>query len=89
MQSFVLWILVVAIGIPVVVGVLGGIARHWIAMKERQLDRAAELAAEKAAAQAAHIDRLETRVRVLERIATDKGADVAAQIDALRGERLN
>jgi hypothetical protein len=58
-------------------------------MKEKQLDHAARLAAEKAASQAAHIERLESRVRVLERIATDKGVDLADQIDALRDDNLN
>ena len=34
-------------------------------------------------AQAAQIERLEQRVRVLERIATDKGTALAAEIEAL------
>jgi hypothetical protein len=33
------------------------------------------------------IERLEHRIRVLERIATDKSENVAAQIEALRDER--
>jgi hypothetical protein len=89
MPSFVLWILVIVIGIPVFAGVLGGIAKRWIEMKERQLDQAAALAADKAAGQAGHIERLESRVRVLERIVTDRGGDLAAQIDALADDRLN
>lgn len=39
------------------------------------------------AASAATIDKLEARLRVLERIATDKSHTVAAQIEALRDER--
>lgn len=35
------------------------------------------------------IERLEQRVRVLERIATDKGAGLAAEIEGLRNEPLN
>ena len=42
-----------------------------------------------AAQYAAQTERLEARVRVLERIATDRGADVAAQIEQLRDDRLN
>ena len=53
--------------------------------KERQLGTTAEATAEKAAQYGAHIERLEARVRVLERIATDKGADLAQQIEDLRG----
>jgi len=41
-------------------------------------------AAEKAAQYAAHTERLEQRVRVLERIVTDRGIDVAAEIEQLR-----
>ena len=40
--------------------------------------------AENAAQQAAHSQELEDRVRVLERIITDRGFDVATQIEALR-----
>ena len=42
--------------------------------------------AEKAAQYAAHVERLEQRMRVLERIATDKGVDLADQIESLRDE---
>lgn len=40
--------------------------------------------AEKAAQYASHVDRLEERMRVLERIATGRGADLAAEIEDLR-----
>lgn len=43
--------------------------------------------AEKAAQYASHTTELEERVRVLERIVTDKGYDVASQIEALRDAR--
>ena len=45
--------------------------------------------AEKAAQYAAHTERLEQRVRVLERIATDKGVDLSDEIEALRDKTLN
>jgi ABC-type phosphate transport system auxiliary subunit len=63
--------------------------KMWLRVKERQLDKQSELTAEKTAQYAAHTERLEARVRVLERIATDKGADLAAEIDALRNNSLN
>jgi hypothetical protein len=84
-----MWVFIFVIVIPVVAGILGGIAKRWIELKEKQLDHAALLAAEKAVVQTAHIDKLESRVRVLERIATDRGVDLAAQIDALADDRLN
>jgi hypothetical protein len=58
--------------------------KMWIRVKERQLDRQSELTAEKTAQYAAHTERLEARVRVLERIATDKGVDLSEEIEALR-----
>ena len=48
----------------------------------------ADRTAEKAAQYASHVEQLEARVRVLERIATDKGADLAQQIEDLRGPPL-
>ena len=58
--------------------------KMWIKMKERQLEIQTSMTAEKAAQYAAHTERLEERVRVLERIATDRGADLSNQIEALR-----
>ena len=83
------WVMffVIVVGLPVVAGVGGDIFKRWLKLKEKQLDHAAVLAADKDAAQAAHIERLEQRMRVLERIATDKGSDLAAQIEDLRGDR--
>ena len=58
--------------------------RMWLRLKERQLDQQSTMTAEKAAQYAAHTERLEARVRVLERIATDRGADLSEEIEALR-----
>ncbi|HYZ49156.1 MAG TPA: hypothetical protein VE567_09720 [Sphingomonas sp.] len=69
--------------------VLAGIARRFFAYKQKQLDVQAGQAAEKAAQYAAKTERLEQRVRVLERIATDKGADLATEIERLRDQPLN
>jgi hypothetical protein len=49
----------------------------------------ANLVAEKAAQYAAQTERLEQRVRVLERIITDKGVDLSDQIERLRDEPVN
>ncbi len=61
--------------------------RHRQRIAEMQVSATADLSAEKAAQYAAHTRELEERVRVLERIVTDKGYDVAAQIEALRDVR--
>jgi hypothetical protein len=79
----------IVVGIPVIGGIGAGMFKRWMKLKEKQLDHAASLAADKAVTQAAHIERLEQRVRVLERIATDKGNELAAQIEDLRSDRIN
>jgi hypothetical protein len=57
--------------------------RHQSKLAELQVRDTAETAAQ----YAAHTTELEDRVRVLERIVTDKGYDVATQIEALRDAR--
>jgi hypothetical protein len=57
--------------------------KHQAKMAELQL----KATAEKAAQYATTNTQLEDRVRVLERIVTDKGYDVATQIEALRDAR--
>ena len=63
--------------------------KMWLRVKERQIESQTSLTAEKTAQYAAHTERLEARVRVLEQIVTDKGFDTAAQIEALRTPRLS
>ncbi len=56
-------------------------------LEEKRLKATAEGSAEKAAQYASQITHLEDRVQVLERIVTDRGYDVATQIEALRDQR--
>lgn len=80
----------IAILIPII-GVMIPIvaiwAKHQQKMAEIKVDATADATAEKAAQYAAQVGKLEDRVAVLERIVTDSGYDVAAQIDALRDVR--
>ena len=70
--------------------VVGGVfVKPWIGYRQRRLELEASMVAEKAAQYAAHTERLEQRVRVLERIVTDKGIAVADEIERLRDESLN
>lgn len=62
-------------------------AKHQQKMAEIQADKTAEHTAEKAAQYASQVQKLEDRVAVLERIVTDRGYDVATQIEALRDTR--
>lgn len=73
-------LLVVGIAAIVVIYV----ANRLFAVREKQLQAETTLAAEKAAQYAAGNAQLEQRVRVLEQIATDRGAETASQIEALR-----
>ena len=61
--------------------------KHQQKLAEMGLETTATASAEKAAQYATQIQRLEDRVQVLERIVTDKGYDVATQIEALRDAR--
>ncbi len=61
--------------------------KHQQKIAEMQLGATAEQTAEKAAQYASQIQRLEDRVQVLERIVTDRGYDIATQIEALRDTR--
>lgn len=77
----------ILVGFTAVVG--GVFVKPWIAYRQRRLELEANMVAEKAAQYAAHTERLEQRVRVLERIVTDKGIAVAEEIERLRDEPLN
>jgi len=63
--------------------------KMWLRVKEKQIESQSNLAAEKSAQYAQHMERVEQRLRVVEQIVTDGGAQTAAQIEALRDkERL-
>ena len=61
--------------------------KHREKIAERQVSATAQNTAERAAQYVGQIQQLEDRVRVLERIVTDGGYDVATQIEALRDTR--
>src|SRR3954454_2165723 len=77
----------IIIGLPVVMLML--IANRFFRLREKKLEVEATLAAEKAAQYASRSLELEQRVRVLEQIVTDRGAETASQIEALRQPRIS
>ena len=77
----------IVIGLPVIL--VATIFNRWFKLKEKRLEVESRLAAEKAAQYAVSNNELEQRVRVLEQIVTDSGAQTAAQIEALRQPRLS
>lgn len=72
------------------VAIIGGVfVKPWMKLQERKLELEAQMVAEKAAQYAAHTERLEQRVQVLERIITDRGVALSDEIDKLRDAPLN
>jgi len=84
MGSIASWIWVL---IPLA-AIFAGVMKRWLAIKEREIEHIRSEAAARAERYAEQTDRLEQRVRVLERIATDKGIDVAEEIERLRDRPL-
>ncbi len=81
-----IWVLIPLAGISIAP------IRMWFKLKEKQIDAQTNLAAEKSAQYAQHMERFEGRLRILEQIVTDSGAQTAAQIEALReppSKRIN
>ena len=81
---------IMALSIPILALMIPFFAiwtKHRKEVAKMQIDATATMSAEKAAQYASHNQALEDRVRVLERIVTDKGYDVATQIEALRDAR--
>ncbi|HEX6073397.1 MAG TPA: hypothetical protein VFY95_10380 [Sphingomicrobium sp.] len=72
----------IIVGLPVLFLML--MANRFFKFREKKLEVDTALAAEKAAQYASRATELEQRVRVLEQIVTDRGAETASQIEALR-----
>lgn len=79
----------VVIGTVLIVGILTGAYKAKLQVRAKEL----ELRILEASGRPAQIDRtdqqVEQRLRVLERIATDRGPNLAAKIEELRGTRQN
>ena len=78
--------LLIVVALPTILLVY--MARRFFSFREKQLEAETSLAAEKAAQYAASNAKLEARLRVLEKIVTDRGAETANQIEALRDQPL-
>lgn len=82
-------IVFIVVGLPIILIFGQSTIKRILDHREKRMEIEARLTAEKAAQYAAHNERLEQRVRVLERIVTDKGIDVSDQIEHLRDRPLN
>ncbi|MEM1133734.1 MAG: hypothetical protein AAGH53_12445 [Pseudomonadota bacterium] len=88
MEDFAILIPFVGMSIPII-AILAPTVNKWLKIKEKQIEALNSETAEKAARYAAQTERLEQRVRVLERVITDKGYDLSQQIEDLRDQPLN
>ena len=84
MEPSMLAFFAIVVAIPVLGGIGMGAFQRWLQHKEKMSQLIASETAEKAAQYAAHVERIEARLRVVEQIVTDGGAQTAAQIEALR-----
>ena len=85
MDGFTVFMLaIVCVGVPVTLGIGSEMFKSWLRHKETMATALNAQTAEKAAQYAAHNERLEQRVRVLERIVTDRGIELSNEIDLLR-----
>ena len=78
-----IWVL-----IPIT-AIFAGVIKHWFSLQEKRLQIVSHDSAERAARYAAQTERLEQRVRVLERIITDKGMELNDEIERLRDTPLD
>lgn len=76
----------IVVGIPVLAKTWSGHMQRMVRLRERELEVMGTQTAEKAAQYATQVERLEQRVRVLERIVTDRGAGLADEIESLRDD---
>ena len=77
----------IVVGLPVLLIFGQPFLKSLLKHRERRMEIEAQMTAEKAAQYAAHTDRLEQRMRVLERIVTDRGIDISDEIERLRDHK--
>lgn len=80
-EEAIIILVTLAVIVPVLLVSLAEVYKRHVGFKERKLELEAAQTTEV-------VKQLEERMRVLERIATDKGVDVAHQIASLRDEPL-
>lgn len=84
MPTSLLIFFVIVVAVPTLGGFGVAVFNRWLQHKEKMGQLIADQTAEKAAQYAQHVERIEARLRVVEQIVTDSGAQTATQIEALR-----
>jgi len=82
-------LLFIVIGLPVLSWATTIILTRWLRHKERMAQVTAEETAEYATQYAAKVERLESRMGVIERILTDRSTHLSEEIDRLRDAPVN
>ncbi len=85
--EFIIAMLLSFIVAVVVIRTIGEVWLRHLRLKERQLEVQAAAFANGDPEQPGKAERLEQRVQVLERLATDRGQDLAREIEDLRARR--
>lgn len=80
---------IIGVSIPIVALIGIFVVKPWMHLQHRKLDLQAQITREAGQIDSARHERLEQRVRVLERIVTDRGVDLSDEIDRLRDAPLN
>lgn len=86
--EFLVFFSIVAVAVLALMLMLTNAYKRGLDFKLRKLELEAQARAPLPAPRDDYAEMLEDRVRVLERIATDRGQDIAHQIEALRDRRL-
>ncbi|WP_247713672.1 hypothetical protein [Qipengyuania sphaerica] len=87
-REFVLMLAFAFFMIPMTYLLANSLLKRWLDHREKMFELMANQTAEKAAQYATKVERLEQRMRVMERIATDRGLDLAMQIEDLSDDRV-
>jgi hypothetical protein len=86
---FVLGFFMIVVGIPVIGGMIYAYHEKKLKFREKEFEILGSQTAQRASHYAERTEQLEERVRVLERIVTDKGLGLSEEIERLRDQRVN
>jgi hypothetical protein len=84
-----LTMLFILVGLPALSWAATGMFRRWLRHKEVMAQAAIDQSPERAAHNAAKMERLEQRLGVIERILTDRSTHLSEEIERLRDAPVN
>jgi hypothetical protein len=81
--AFILGIIMIVVGIPIIGGLVYAYHERKLKLREKELELLGGHRAQEMADQSARVEWMEDRIRVLERIVTDRGLALSDEIDRL------